>query len=75
MHLVVKPISIGDGAWIGAFAKIAPGVRVGREAIVTLGAVLFGDAEACGIYRGNPAVKTGVRLIGSDASRDQVTRN
>ncbi|MDX6626649.1 MAG: putative colanic acid biosynthesis acetyltransferase WcaF, partial [Solirubrobacterales bacterium] len=55
MGLVVKPITVGDGAWIGAFAKIGPGVTVGEEAIVTLGSVLLRDARPRGIYRGNPA--------------------
>ena len=62
-RLVAKPISVADGAWIGAFARIGPGVHVGRDSIVTLGAVLFDDAEDNGIYRGNPAVKTGVRVM------------
>ena len=70
MGLVVKPIYIGDGAWVGAFARIAPGVRVGLEAIVVMGAVLLTDAEPAGIYRGNPAVKTGHRSVGRGPSRD-----
>lgn len=57
MGLVVKPITIEAGAWVGAFAKVAPGVTVGREAIVTLGSVLLKDAEPRGIYAGNPATK------------------
>lgn len=72
MGLVVAPISIGRGAWVGAFARIAPGVRVGEEAIVTLGSVLTWDAEPRGIYRGSPAERidwreirkeVGVRLV------------
>jgi len=34
------PITIGDGAWVGARATILPGVVVGREAVVGAGAVL-----------------------------------
>jgi putative colanic acid biosynthesis acetyltransferase WcaF len=64
MPLVVKPIVVEDGAWIAAFARVGPGVIIGREAVVTLGSVLLADAEASGIYRGNPALKVGDRVVG-----------
>lgn len=67
MGLVVKPITVGRGAWVGAFAKIGPGVAVGEEAIVTLGSVLLKDAEPRGIYAGNPAQKTRERTIRDDS--------
>jgi putative colanic acid biosynthesis acetyltransferase WcaF len=63
MGLIVKPITVEDGAWVGAFARIGPGVTVGREAIVTLGSVLLKDAAPRGIYQGNPATKIRVRTI------------
>lgn len=63
MGLVVKPITVGDGAWVGAFARIGPGVTVGEEAIVTLGSVLLKDAEPGGIYTGNPAQKVRERSV------------
>jgi len=63
MGLVVKHVTIEDGAWIGAFARIGPGVTVGRDAIVTLGSVLLTDAQPNGIYRGNPAIMSGQRKI------------
>jgi putative colanic acid biosynthesis acetyltransferase WcaF len=63
MGLVVKPIVVDDGAWIAAFARVAPGVTVGEEAVVTLGAVLLKDAEPRGVYGGNPAVKVSQRSL------------
>ncbi len=63
MGLVVKPVMVETGAWIGAFSQIGPGVTVGREAIVTLGSTLLRDAEARGIYTGNPAIRVGERTI------------
>ena len=63
MGLVVKPIIIAEGAWVGAFARIAPGVTVGEGAIVALGAVLLKDAEPRGVYVGNPAQKVRERTI------------
>ncbi len=55
MGLVVRPIAVERGAWVGAFARVGPGVTVGEEAIVTLGSVLLRDAAPRGVYRGNPA--------------------
>lgn len=63
MGLIVREIAIEDGAWIGAFARIGPGVTVGCQAVVTLGSVLLQDAQASGIYRGNPAVEVGQRVV------------
>ena len=60
---VRKQDAIKQRAWVGAFAKIGPGVTVGEEAIVTLGSVLLKDAEPRGIYTGNPAVKLRERTI------------
>jgi putative colanic acid biosynthesis acetyltransferase WcaF len=63
MGLRVKPITVEQGAWVGAFARVAPGVTVGVNAIVTLGSVLLKDAQPNGIYTGNPAARVGTRTI------------
>src|SRR2546423_1424426 len=63
MPLVLQPVLIEDGAWLGAFCRVAPGVTVGARAILTLGSVLCSDAEPDGIYRGNPASRTATRVI------------
>jgi putative colanic acid biosynthesis acetyltransferase WcaF len=55
MGLTPEPIVVENGAWIGAFARVAPAVRVGRESVLGLGAVLLKDSEASGVYVGNPA--------------------
>lgn len=54
--LVVKPVNIYDGAWIGAYARLSPGVTIGQCAVVSMGAVQVSDAEPNKIYAGNPAV-------------------
>jgi putative colanic acid biosynthesis acetyltransferase WcaF len=46
MPLTAKPIAIEERAWVGARAVIGPGVRVGRNAIVKLGAVVTRDVPA-----------------------------
>jgi putative colanic acid biosynthesis acetyltransferase WcaF len=63
MGRTVAPITVEDGAWVGGFARVGPGVTVGEEAVVGLGAVLLEDAEPSGIYLGNPAVKVGERTL------------
>lgn len=63
--LVVKPIRIEDGAWIGAKSVVTQGVTVGSHAVLTVGSVASSDLEAWGIYRGSPAVKVKERSIES----------
>jgi len=53
--LVIGEIKIHDGAWLGARSITCPGTTVSRNAVLTAGSVLQKDAEANGIYRGNPA--------------------
>lgn len=62
--LMVKPITIEDGAWIGAKSVVCPGVTINENAVLTTGSVANGNLEAGGIYRGNPAQKIKDRVIG-----------
>lgn len=54
--LLVQPISIHDGAWVGARACLAPGVTVGTGAVIGFGAVSSRSVPAFEIHVGNPAV-------------------
>ena len=49
------PITIEDGAWIGANSTVCPGVTVHENAILTVGSVATSDLTANGVYQGNPA--------------------
>lgn len=53
--LVVQPVTIADGSWIGAFACIAPGVVVGNDAVVAMGSIVNTDVAAASVVQGNPA--------------------
>ncbi|MDP9057806.1 MAG: putative colanic acid biosynthesis acetyltransferase [Pseudomonadota bacterium] len=55
-QLVLRPIVIGQGCWIAAEAFVGPGVTMGDRAVLAARGVLFGDAQADGVYSGNPAV-------------------
>jgi putative colanic acid biosynthesis acetyltransferase WcaF len=61
--LITKPITLEDGAWIGASAWVGPGVTVRSHAVLTAGSVTSKNLEAGGIYRGNPAVLIKQRVI------------
>jgi acetyltransferase-like isoleucine patch superfamily enzyme len=50
-----RPVQIGEGVWIGMHVCIRPGVRIGKGAILGLGAVVTKDIPAYAIAGGNPA--------------------
>lgn len=60
--LVVRPIRLQAGSWIGARAIVGPGVTVGKGVVLTAGSVATRNLEDKGIYQGNPAVRRGDRL-------------
>jgi putative colanic acid biosynthesis acetyltransferase WcaF len=55
------PISVGDGAWVGASVFVGPGVEIGDEAVVTAGSVVLKSLSAGRICSGNPAVAGAAR--------------
>ena len=63
--LIVKPIHVETGSWVGAAAFVGPGVRVGSHAVLTAGSVATTDLKSFTIYRGNPAVAMKERVIKS----------
>jgi acetyltransferase-like isoleucine patch superfamily enzyme len=55
----LKPVHVGDRAWLGARALVLPGVTIGEGAIVAAGAVVTRDVPPHAIVGGVPA-----RIIG-----------
>ncbi len=53
--LIVKPIDIADGCWIGARAFVGAGVSVGTGAVVAACAVVVKDVSNGTVVAGNPA--------------------
>lgn len=49
-----RPITVEDGAWVGAQCFVAPGVVIGAEAVVTAGSVVLGNLPAAMVCSGNP---------------------
>lgn len=62
-QLVAKEITIGQKAWVAARAFVGPGVEVAEGAVIGGGCVLFQNAEAYGVYIGNPAQKIKTRAF------------
>lgn len=50
-----KPVSIGDGCWIGEKVCILPGVSIGKKSIIGAGSVVTKDVPDYSIAVGNPA--------------------
>src|SRR5439155_9686508 len=49
------PVTIGEGAWLGAGAIVLPGVRIGEGAVLGAGAVATRDVPDWTIAAGVPA--------------------
>ena len=61
--LIVKPITLEDGVWIGAKTTVCPGVIAKSHSVLTVGSILSQDMEPYTIYRGNPATSVKKRII------------
>ena len=64
--LIVKPIVIGDAAWIAAQSAVGPGVTVGEGAVLGFGSITSKDLEAWTVYSGSPAELVRARKIRQD---------
>ena len=69
--LVVRPVVLEDGAWVGARAVVCPGVTVGQCGVAAAGSVVTKPIPAHEIHGGNPAVFWRSRRIGHEDSADQ----
>jgi len=61
--LIVKPITLKRGTWVGAKAVVCPGVTAHPDSILSVGSVATKDLDASGIYQGIPAKKIRERVI------------
>ena len=60
--LVTSPIQIEDHCWIGAMARIAPGVVCEEGAVLSMGSTAAANLERWCIHRGVPAKAVKARL-------------
>lgn len=61
--LMIAPIVLKQGSWVGAKSTVGPGVTLESHAVLALGSVTSTNLEAYAIYRGNPALKIKQRTI------------
>ncbi len=67
-----QPVVIEDNVWIGGQVSVLPGVRIGRNSVVGIHAVVFDDIPPGVIVGGNPArVLRRLDLGSSGDNRDQ----
>ncbi len=64
-HSDSAPIIIGQNVWIGSFARICKGVKIGDNSIIAANAVVTKDVPSNSIAAGNPAkiVKTDIDKV------------
>lgn len=51
-----QPITVEDGAWVGAQVFVAPGITIGPEAVITAGSVVTKNQPERMVCGGNPCV-------------------
>lgn len=61
--LMVQPVIIEDGVWIGAKVVVCPGVKLKNHSVIAVGSVVTKDTEPYTVYQGNPAKEVRKRNI------------
>ncbi|TAH23721.1 MAG: colanic acid biosynthesis acetyltransferase WcaF [Cytophagales bacterium] len=61
--LIVKPITIENGVWLGAKSIVCPGVICHENSVLTVGSIATFDLEKNGIYAQNPLQKIKERVF------------
>lgn len=64
--LMVQPIRVEEGAWVGAKAIVCPGVVLHSHSVLAAGSVATQSIEAYAIASGNPANKVKDRKFESE---------
>ena len=73
--LIIRPIKLEDGVWIGAKALVNPGVTCKSHSVASSGSVISKNMDAYSIYAGNPAQKIRDRQVHPDhaVTKDRYT--
>jgi putative colanic acid biosynthesis acetyltransferase WcaF len=61
--LITREIVLEDGAWVGAYSVVCPGVKCASHSVLAVGSVATRNLEPYAIYQGNPAIKVKDRII------------
>lgn len=63
--LMISPIQLNDGSWVGAKSLLGPATVLGQCAVISAGSVITGIIPDYEIYAGNPAKFVKRRMIRS----------
>lgn len=63
MKLITSPVTICEGAWVGAGAFVGPGVTIGEGAVAGARAVVVRDVGPWTVVAGNPARTVNKRVL------------
>ena len=61
--LMLAPITLKEGSWVGAKSIVCPGVTLNSHSILSAGSLANNDLDAYYIYQGVPAQKHKERVI------------
>ncbi|WP_228850355.1 WcaF family extracellular polysaccharide biosynthesis acetyltransferase [Aegicerativicinus sediminis] len=61
--LMIGPITLEDGVWLGAQSLVGPNVICRSHSVIGVKSVATKDLDPYSIYRGNPAQKVQERII------------
>lgn len=61
--LMVKPITLEEGVWVGAKAVVTQGVVCKSHSLLTVASVAIKTLDEYSVYQGNPALKIREREI------------
>ncbi|AHM58657.1 acyl transferase [Flammeovirgaceae bacterium 311] len=61
--LMVDPIVIENGCWIGAKSTVCPGIVCGSHSVLAVGSIATASLEPWTIYQGNPAKAVRTRTV------------
>lgn len=66
--LMLAPVVLEDGSWVGARAVMCPGAKLKSGAVLTVGSVLSSVGDINGVYSGVPARKVSIRAFAKDGT-------
>ena len=69
--LIVKPVTLEDGVWIGSHAMVTQGVTCKSHSVLAVKSVTSKDLEPYMIYAGHPAQPVRERNIETDSPLGQ----
>jgi len=68
--LETRPIMIEDHCWVGAMARVGPGLTIGEGVVLMMGSTATSSLAPGWVYGGNPALALKLRINIDGHKRD-----